>query len=126
MPQLIRLLDDGLLLEGVLLAACHAGLEAHRVRNGDDPTWSCHGNLVSGVGEYAVRRHELLGPVPGGVPVPVLQGPVARAGQHAQDLGHSTFLLFSCLPLTVIAAVQSKMMTNRPSFPVSSTARGCA
>src|SRR5215475_10042952 len=108
-PQFIRLLDDSLLAEGVLLAACHAGLQAHRIRNWDDPTRSCHGYLVSGIGEHAVRRHELLGPVPGGVSVPVLQGPVARAGHHAQDPGHSTVLLFSCLPVTVIAAVQSKM-----------------
>src|SRR5262249_10908925 len=109
-PQFIRLLDHGLLAEGVLLAACHAGLEAHRVRNWDDPTGSCHGYRVSGVGEYAVRRHELLGPVPGGVPVPVLQGPVARAGQHAQDLGHGMLLLlFSALLLPLMTSRSSSI-----------------
>src|SRR5215475_12365161 len=107
LPQFIRLLDDGLLAEGVLLATCYAGLQAHRVRYWDDPTRGCHGYLVSGVGEYAVRRHELLGPVPGGVPVPVLQGPVARAGHHAQDLGHGMLLLFSGL--------LSPVMTSRSS-----------
>src|SRR5262245_21811174 len=116
MPQFIRLLDDGLLAEGVLLAACHAGLQAHRVRNRDDPTRSCDDYLVSGVGEHAVRRHALLGPVPGGVSVSVLQGPVARAGQHAQDLGHRPFLLFFCHLLPVVAPVQSKTMTWRPTM----------
>ncbi len=60
-------------------------LQAHRVHNGNDPSRSCHGDLVSGVSEHAVRRHELLGPVPGGMSVPVLHGPIARAGQHTQE-----------------------------------------
>src|SRR5262245_26510577 len=116
-PQFIRLLDDGLLAEVVLLTACHPGLQAHRVRNWDDPTRSCHGYLVSGVGEYAVRRHELLGPVPGGVPVPVLQGPVARAGQHAQDLGHRMFLLFSGLLLPLMTSRSSSI--RKPAIRLS-------
>src|SRR5215510_16203323 len=120
-PQFIRLLDDGLLTEGVLLAACHAGLQAHRVRNWDDPSRSCHGYLVSGVGKHGVRRHELLSPVPSGVPVPILQGPVARAGQHAQDLGHRTFLLFSCLLLPVMTFnIVFKLQNSRIPERVSS------
>src|SRR5215469_17327374 len=77
-PQLVGALDNFLLLPRLLLTAGHVRPQAKRVHGRHHRTRGSHSELVTGAAERAVWRHELLGPVAGGMPVTILHRPEAR------------------------------------------------
>src|SRR5947209_9652556 len=75
-----------------LLAAGHRWSQTHHVDVRDDGTRGRHHHVMSGAGEFPIRRCELLGPVAGGMPRPVGKCPVTRCGHHEQDRRHGSSL----------------------------------